>query len=197
MCVFLDVRFPYPKPSFPLPIPLSPPLPFVAFFFYRCGCLEVFRSVRMYVCTLGGMYGRKYIIGVRGCCSTAEGRALQRAVRCCRAGAYVSGDWGSNACPAGSARIETEAACRTAAAAAGKTPSASTSYPFVQTFATSPRGCYYYTTDNAAFFNAHAVGAGNSGQQLLCAATVTTGAPLTRRLTCTACVLHGASGRRA
>ncbi len=35
------------------------------------------------------------------------------------AGAYVSGAEGSNVCPAGSARIETEAACRTAVAAAG------------------------------------------------------------------------------
>jgi hypothetical protein len=86
------------------------------------------------------------------------------------AGAYVSGDLGSNECPAGSARIETEAACRTAAAAAGKT------FDVVLTESTYPRGCYYVTFSNYAFFNTHAVGAGRSGLQLLCAA-VTTGAP--------------------
>ncbi len=102
------------------------------------------------------------------------------------AGAYVSGASGSNECPAGSARIETEAACRTAAAAAGKTPNF---FGFVETSAYSPRGCYYTTGGNYAYFNAHAVGAGGySGAQLLCAA-VTTGAPLhapTRRRACAA-----------
>ncbi len=90
------------------------------------------------------------------------------------AGAYASGASGSNACPAGSVRIETEAACRTAAAAAGKTVRSG----FVETYASYPRGCYYLTSDNTAYFNTHAVGAGNSGNQLLCAALVTTGAPL-------------------
>jgi hypothetical protein len=71
-------------------------------------------------------------------------------------------------------RIEAEAACRTAAAAAGKTPSTSTSLPFVETDPAYPRGCYYDST-NTAFFNTHAVGAGYSNY-LLCAA-VTTGAP--------------------
>ncbi len=89
------------------------------------------------------------------------------------AGAYVSGAAGSNACPAGSARIETEAACRTAVTAAGKR----TGSPFVWTTSTCPRGCFYLTgSNNYAFFNTHAVGAGNSGYQLLCAAL--TGAPL-------------------
>jgi hypothetical protein len=104
-----------------------------------------------------------------------HGRGAARAVRSC-AGAYVSGAAGSNACPAGSVRIETEAACRTAAIAAGKTPSTSTSSPFVETDSGYPRGCYYLTGTNAAFFNTHAVGAGLS-TQLLCAALVTTGAP--------------------
>ncbi len=112
--------------------------------------------------------------GVRGCCGTAEGPRVP--VLSC-AGAYVSGAAGSNECPAGSARIETEAACRTAAAAAGKT-----SYPsyFVETDPRSPRGCYYIPSNNDAYFNAHAVGAGYSGAQLLCAAA-NTGAPLKRR----------------
>ncbi len=102
------------------------------------------------------------------------------------AGAYVSGATGSNACPAGSARIETEAACRTAAAAAGKTAGS----PFVGTRSTCPRGCYYDPSlFNYAYFNTHAVGAGYSGAQLLCAALVTTGAPLhapMRRRACAA-----------
>ncbi len=87
----------------------------------------------------------------------------------------MSGAAGSNACPAGSVRIEAEAACRTAAAAAGKTPSTSTSFPFVRTDSTRPRGCFY-STSNYAYFNTHAVGAGYSAL-LLCAALVTTGAP--------------------
>ena len=81
----------------------------------------------------------------------------------------MSGAAGSNECPAGSVRIETEAACRTAAAAAGKT------FAGVATDATTPRGCYYSTSTNNALFNTHAVGAGSSNRQPLCA--VTTGAP--------------------
>jgi hypothetical protein len=100
---------------------------------------------------------------------TAEGPRV--AVLSC-AGAYVSGAAGSNACPAGSVRIETEAACRTAAAAAGKT------FQLVETGAAYPRGCYYYTFSNNAYFNTHAVGAGALETQLLCATTaVTAGAP--------------------
>ena len=93
-----------------------------------------------------------------------------RAVLLC-AGAYVSGDAGSNACLAGSVRIEAEAACRTAAAAAGKT------FAAVVASSTAPRGCYYFTANSNAWFNTHAVGAGNSNTQLLCAAAATTGAP--------------------
>jgi hypothetical protein len=87
------------------------------------------------------------------------------------AGAYVAGAAGSNECPAGSVRIETEAACRTAATAAGKTPSPT----FMLSDSYAPRGCFYSIYTNYAFFNAHAVGAGNSAHQLLCAAV--TGAP--------------------
>jgi hypothetical protein len=92
-------------------------------------------------------------------------------VLCC-AGVYVSGAAGSNECPAGSVRIETQAACRTAVTAAGKTVDST----FVETDPTFPRGCYYETGTNRAFFNTHAVGAGYSAL-LLCAALVTTGAP--------------------
>jgi hypothetical protein len=90
------------------------------------------------------------------------GRGAAQAVLL-RAGAYVSGDLGSNACPAGSVRIETEAACRTAAAAAGKTPGS----PFVFSDAYYPRGCE--TSGNYAYFNVHADGAGSYDAQLLCA----------------------------
>ena len=97
------------------------------------------------------------------------------------AGSYVSGAAGSNACPAGSVRIETEAACRTAAAAAGKTPD----IPFVETNSYNPRGCYYITSNNYVYLNTHAVGAGEASSRfrLLCAAVVTgpTGAPPSRR----------------
>jgi hypothetical protein len=95
------------------------------------------------------------------------------------AGAYVSGAAGSNECPAGSVRIETEAACRAAAAAAGKIVGSS-SLPFVETDADYPRGCYYVTRNNYAYFNTHAVGAGSPNYRLLCAAA-TTGAPLPHR----------------
>jgi hypothetical protein len=88
------------------------------------------------------------------------------------AGAYVSGDLGSNECPAGSARIEAEAECLTAAAAAGKTPWST----FVETNAYAPRGCYY-DSYNDANLNAHAVGAGNLNAQLLCAAATTGALP--------------------
>ncbi len=109
-----------------------------------------------------------------------RGRGAARAVPSC-AGAYVSGAAGSNACPAGYAWIEAEAACRTAAIAAGKAPGS----PFVETDPTSPRGCY--TSNNNAFFNTDPVGAGYRGWQLLCAATaITTGAlpslPMLRRV---------------
>ncbi len=90
------------------------------------------------------------------------------------AGAYVSGDAGSIECPAGSVQIETEAACRTAAAAAGKT------FAAVSAVSAVPRGCYYRTSTNLAYFNTHAVGAGSSTARLLCAALATAGAPLKR-----------------
>ncbi len=82
----------------------------------------------------------------------------------------MSGAAGSNECPAGSVRIETEAACRAAAAAAGK------AFSTVVTWGSYPRGCTYYTGDSYAVFNTHAVGAGYPSHQLLCAA-VTIGAP--------------------
>ncbi len=110
---------------------------------------------------------------VQACAAAAARPRAARAVLSC-AGAYVSGAVGSNACPVGSVRIETEAACRTAVTATGKT--AHPSYAFVETRSDYQRGCYYYTSSNNAYFNPHPVGAAKSGYQLLCAA-VTTGAP--------------------
>jgi hypothetical protein len=99
------------------------------------------------------------------------------------AGAYVSGAAGSNACPAGSVRIETQAACRTAATAAGKTVSSF----FVVTDPYVPRGCYYASSsasvyDNYAYFNPHPVGYGDFFYRLLCA--VTSGAPRAHTCAC-------------
>jgi hypothetical protein len=105
--------------------------------------------------------------GAHGCCSGTPRAA--RAVPSC-AGAYVLGRILSNECPAGSVRIETEAACRTAAAASGKTVGS----PFVVTDSSDPRGCYSYLS-NIAYFNTHAVGAAFVYAQLLCA-DVSTGA---------------------
>ena len=99
------------------------------------------------------------------------------------AGAYVSGAAGSNACPAGSVRIETEAACRTAAAAAGKT------FQSVVSYSTSPRGCSYYYT--SAYLNTDAFGGGSTSYQLLCAAGTTGAPPLRRR--CAGRLYTGAS----
>jgi hypothetical protein len=108
------------------------------------------------------------------------------------AGAYVSGAAGINECPAGSARIETEAACRTAAAAAaGK----SVGSPFLETDPRYPRGCYYVIVTSSVYFNADAVGAGRPNAGLLCTALVTTGMPRFARV-CTArhsravCAIH-------
>jgi hypothetical protein len=86
------------------------------------------------------------------------------------AGAYVLGPLYSNVCPSGSVRITTEAACRTAVAAAGKTAGS----PFVVTDSSVPRGCYSFPS-NIANFNTHAVGAAYEYAQLLCA-DVSTGA---------------------
>ncbi len=83
----------------------------------------------------------------------------------------MAGASGSNECPAGSARIVTEDACRNAVILTGKYANPT----FVQTNEFAPRGCYYTTVLNTAYFNEHAAGAGYSGAQLLCAAAA--GAP--------------------
>ncbi len=87
------------------------------------------------------------------------------------------GAGGINECPASSVRIETEAACRTAAAAAGKSVYEGFLDPFVVSYDWIPRGCYFVNSNNYVYFNIHPVGgAGQPSYRLLCAA-VTTGAP--------------------
>jgi hypothetical protein len=98
--------------------------------------------------------------------AAAVGRGLRGAVpSCAGAAAYVSGADGSNVCPAGSERIVTEAACSTAATAAGMN---SESVSFSEADSDSPKGCYYFS--DTVYFNPHAVGAGVEGAMLLCAA---------------------------
>ena len=75
----------------------------------------------------------------------------------------MSGSAGRNECPADSSRIETEAVCRAAVAATGKTLGS----PFVDSNPDFPRGCYLMTND--AFFNQHVPGGSDSGSRLLCA----------------------------
>ncbi len=126
--------------------------------------------------------------------AAAQPRAA-RAVPSC-AGVYVYGAAGSNECPAGSVRIEAEAACRTAADAAGMTAN----LDFVETDSDYPRGCYYYYVEvqtvaaavgssNGPYFNTHPVGAGNDDTRLLCAAD-TMGAPPPQRRRCARACLH-------
>jgi len=83
-------------------------------------------------------------------------------------------------------RIETEAACKNAAAALGKDFYGALSSP--KAAAKAPRGCILIGEEEdviVVMFNTAAVGAGHSGIQLLCAATVTTGAPRTDARACT------------
>ncbi len=81
----------------------------------------------------------------------------------------MAGAAGSNECPAGSARIVTEDACRTAVILTGKIANPN----FVQINAFAPRGCYYTTGLSVVYLNTDAAGAGHSGSKLLCAGAPT------------------------
>jgi hypothetical protein len=118
-----------------------------------------------------GSYGVLVVpLRVAECAARPRGRACRASC----AGAYVSGASGSNECPAGSGRIETEAACDNAAAAVDKGFRGAVTYP------NFPRGCIYaLKQQDLVIFNTDAVGAGHAGIQLLCAAAATTGAPRT------------------
>ena len=80
---------------------------------------------------------------------------------CCAAG-YAWGEDGSNQCPTSYYAIVNEAACETAAAAAGK------DYFGSETDPSYPSGCYSGQRYGGFFFNADAVGVGVRGTQLLC-----------------------------
>ncbi len=133
--------------------------------------------------------GAQYCSGTGGCFrGTATGVHVASGVgqgsrmrRTSCAGAYIYGAAGNNYCPGGSVRIETEAACRTAATAAGK-PVGS---PFMKTDSIYPRGCYLFKwcapgewdIDRcnsylySVYLNPHPNpdGAGDPFRQLLCA----------------------------
>ena len=82
-------------------------------------------------------------------------------------------------------RIETEAACKNAAAALGKDFFGALSIPQAGAKKKAPRGCISFGHEEDEYivmFNTAAVGAGNSDTQLLCAAT---GAPRTDARACT------------
>ena len=79
----------------------------------------------------------------------------------------------SNTCPEGSARIETEAACQTAASAMGLAYGSSSlgdrGYP---------KGCFVYNGDGKAYFNPHRDGGGDLQRRPLCVRSLSApGAP--------------------
>jgi hypothetical protein len=95
-----------------------------------------------------------------GC--SALRRLLPTPAAPCAAG-YAWGEDGSNQCPASYYAIDTEAACESAATAAGKAYRGSVTDP------SYPRGCFFTRGDNNALtLNADAVGTGEPGLQLLC-----------------------------
>jgi hypothetical protein len=127
-------------------------------------------------CSGTGGYLRGTAAGVHVAFGVGQGSRMRR-TSC--AGAYMYGAAGNNSCPGGFVGIETEAACRTAATAAGK-PVGS---PFIKTDSIYPRGCYLYTWcsdsdedgcisySSSVYFNPHPnpVGASDPFRKLLCA----------------------------
>jgi hypothetical protein len=93
--------------------------------------------------------------------SCAWRRWLPTPAASCAAG-YAWGEDGSNQCPTSYYAIVNEAACETAATAAGK------AYVRSETDPSYPSGCYLYQDGGGFFFNADVVGAGVLGVQLLC-----------------------------
>ncbi len=86
-----------------------------------------------------------------------------------------------NTCPAGAARIATEAACQTAASAMGL------AYGSSRTDSTYPKGCYRWSDDGAVYFNPHATGGADAQSQPLCCGSAPTGVhpiPATRAYAC-------------
>ncbi len=79
----------------------------------------------------------------------------------CAAG-YAWGKYGSNQCPTSYYAIVNEAACESAATAAGEAYRGSVTVPY------SPSGCYLDKEGGGCRFNADAVGSGHRDLQLLC-----------------------------
>ena len=79
------------------------------------------------------------------------------------------GTLNGNTCPAGAARIATEAACQTAASAMGL------AYGSSSTDSTYPKGCYRWSDDGAVYFNPHATGGANAQSQPLCSGSSVAG----------------------
>jgi hypothetical protein len=75
---------------------------------------------------------------------------------------YAWGEDGSNRCPTSYYTIVNEAACETAATAAGE------GYFGIRTDPSFPSGCYLHQRIGGFVFNADAVGTGVRGTQLLC-----------------------------
>ena len=102
--------------------------------------------------------------------------AADAAVSCVRAAAYARAGDGGNQCPTSYYRIVNEAACESAAAAAGEL------YYGTDSAAYYPSGCVYLQGD-AVYLNTHPTGSGSSGAQLLCSgATLLTRQAYTSRL---------------
>jgi hypothetical protein len=79
------------------------------------------------------------------------------------AGAYAFGASDTNSCPPASSKIDTEAACESAAAAVGLTYGGSETLPF------SPTGCFLNVAAHRIIFNRHPAGAPGAFTQPLCA----------------------------
>ncbi len=88
----------------------------------------------------------------------------------CAAG-YAWGEDGSNRCPTSYYAIVNEAACATAATAAGEAYSGSETDP------SHPSGCFFFQRYDGFVLNADAVGAGVRGTQLLCSGTANLARP--------------------
>ena len=96
--------------------------------------------------------------------------------------AFALSGTNSKDCPPSHSRLDTEAACKGAAAIAGLTYSGSAMYSYY------PAGCFWHTISGSVYLNTHADGANNSFAQPLCA-----GAPDAR----TAAGMHRWCGRAA
>ena len=77
-------------------------------------------------------------------------------------GAVVFGNVGSNLCPDGYMRIETESTCQSAAAVERIAYMDKLVSPFF------PKGCFVDRQNNRVYFNTHASGAGEPDSRLLC-----------------------------